>query len=126
MADLVKAAKEAGLKPEPKKRQRKPLPDPVELDLTGAAASVWELEIRAHREMLRSVIEDHREGYGTYTVEPEDPDELVLEEEVTYPPIAALRAPVPPPLLALAHTAAAAPSLAPWRRRAPLASWSPS
>ena len=94
MADVIKAAKEAGLKPERRKKESgPPQPDAEALQLTGMAATPYEMEMRAHRDMLRNVIEDHREGYGTYTVEPEDPDELVLEEEIVYPPIAALRAP---------------------------------
>ena len=73
MADVIKAAKEAGLKPERRKKESGPPQQDAEaLQLT--AWPPYEMEMRAHRDMLRNVIEDHREGYGTYTVEPEDPD----------------------------------------------------
>ena len=54
-------------------------------------------ELLDHKELLREALEAHREGISEGVPE-HDEDELVLEEKVVYPPIAALWSRRPPPV----------------------------
>ena len=58
--------------------------------------SEWESDMRAHRELLRNVIEEHREGRDGKVGWSEMLEELQLEEEPVYPPISALGSSNPP------------------------------
>ena len=97
VANLAKENKKDVLKAQREADAKKPLSKSGEVVKGEKQTSDWEVEMRAHREMLRLCIEDHREGYGTYNPGPVDPDELVLEEEIVYPPVVALRANPPAP-----------------------------
>ena len=58
--------------------------------------SEWESDMRAHRELLRNVIEEHREGRDGAMGWGEMIDELAYEEESVYPPTSALGSANPP------------------------------
>ena len=58
--------------------------------------SEWESDMRAHRELLRNVIEEHREGRGDAANWGSMIDELALPEEVVHAPISALGSANPP------------------------------
>lgn len=58
--------------------------------------SEWESDMRAHRELLRNVIEEHREGRDAALNWGEMIDELALPEEVVYAPTSALATSNPP------------------------------
>ena len=68
------------------------LPDPKD------PRAVWETELREHRELLRRTTYNHREAsaHGGYDGTETGEDELVLQEEITYPPLIALSARNPP------------------------------
>ena len=75
----------------------------VTLILPGADRAFWEDELKAHRELLRNVAQGHREvvyagGYDPpdEVEKPPGEEELVLEEVIVYPPLAALRSKRPP------------------------------
>jgi hypothetical protein len=58
--------------------------------------SEWESDMRAHRELLRNVIEEHREGRDGVTNWGEVLDELALPEEMVYAPVSTLGNENPP------------------------------
>ena len=59
--------------------------------------SEWETDMRAHRELLRNVIDEHREGRDAVGSWGDMPiDELAFEEETVYAPISALQSSYPP------------------------------
>ena len=58
--------------------------------------SEWESDMRAHRELLRNVIEEHREGRDSIANMGELMDELALPEEIVYAPISTLASSNPP------------------------------
>jgi len=57
--------------------------------------SQFDQEMREHRKLLLSVIDEHRDGRGAFD-DIKEGDDLVLEEEPVYPPIDALRQRIPP------------------------------
>ena len=58
--------------------------------------SEWESDMRAHRELLRNVIEEHREGRDSAVNMSEMLDDLALPEEIVYAPISTLASSNPP------------------------------
>ena len=51
--------------------------------------SQFDMEMREHRRLLQSVIDEHRDGRGAFEIVGDE--ELVLEEEPVYPPLSAMR-----------------------------------
>ena len=58
--------------------------------------SEWESDMRAHRELLRNVIEEHREGRDGVMNWGDVLDELALPEEIVYAPTSTLGSNNPP------------------------------
>jgi hypothetical protein len=58
--------------------------------------SEWESDMRAHRELLRNVIEEHREGRDGTANWGDVVDELAFQEEAVHAPITALASANPP------------------------------
>ena len=58
--------------------------------------SEWESDMRAHRELLRNVIEEHREGRDGAMNWGEVLDDLALPEEIVYAPTSTLAGANPP------------------------------
>lgn len=59
--------------------------------------SEWEKDMKEHRELLRNVIEEHREGRDGGVMDWSDiAAELAFEEEKVYPPVSMLASSNPP------------------------------
>ena len=58
--------------------------------------SEWDLDIRSHRELLRIALEEHRDGLDWEEESLDGDNNLVLEEEILYPPVQALFRKFPP------------------------------
>ena len=68
--------------------------------LNGDDLPEWDADLRSHRQMLRAVIEQHREGGGNEWAQfVGEEDEFALEEKPEFPPISALHSKFPPEIV---------------------------